>query len=300
MEFLRKVWLFIIGLTLIACNKSDRQQEIDAILEHWIGKQIQFPDHLQCNVMGADTLEMLCMSAFNTEYRILVYIDTLGCTSCKLNLLQWEQFIDNASEEFGDKLSYLFYIHPRNLEDINFMLKRDGIPFPVIIDTLNHINKLNNFPEKQSYQCFLLNRNNEVISVGNPTLNSRIWELYKKQISANKESEVLNNTFVEIDKTSYDFEIININTKNEVKFKIKNIGNEPFIINHITTSCGCINAKWNKEPTLPNEYTEITIEVTATGEGYFNKTIHVYCNVKQSFFELSVRGMGVQNGIINH
>jgi hypothetical protein len=43
--------------------------------------------------------------------------------------------------------------------------------------------KLNNFPQEREYQCFLLDKQNRVVMVGNPVYNHAIWELYKKIIN---------------------------------------------------------------------------------------------------------------------
>jgi hypothetical protein len=51
------------------------------------------------------------------------------------------------------------------------------------MDMENTIMKLNNFPKEQDFRCFLLDKDNKVVMVGNPVLNPGIWELYKKIIN---------------------------------------------------------------------------------------------------------------------
>lgn len=64
------------------------------------------------------------------------------------------------------------------------MLKRDRFDYPVFIDENNQINSLNHFPDKPELQCFLLDKDNKVLLIGNPVLNPKVWELYKQTIAS--------------------------------------------------------------------------------------------------------------------
>ncbi|GHT28790.1 hypothetical protein FACS189432_07220 [Bacteroidia bacterium] len=166
---------------------------------------------------------------------------------------------------------------------MTYLLKRDGFNYPVFIDMDNRINQLNHFPSEQSYQCFLLNKDNKVIMIGNPVLNPKIWELFKKQISGNKittQQEKL--TSVEADKTTYNFGNILLGESSKAVFQLKNIGDFPLIINHVSTSCGCTAVEWDKQPIESGKTAEIKVEIKPEEDGYFNKTISVYCNAKES------------------
>ena len=78
--------------------------------------------------------------------------------------------------------------------------------YPTFMDLEDKINQLNHFPKQLSYQCFLLDKDNKVVTIGNPTLNLAIWELYKEHISGEKvNKENTNTTTIEADQTKYDF-----------------------------------------------------------------------------------------------
>ena len=49
-------------------------------------------------------------------------------------------------------------------------------------DYNNDIERLNKFPAKKEYRTFLLDEENNVILIGAPTHNDKLWELYKRQI----------------------------------------------------------------------------------------------------------------------
>jgi hypothetical protein len=177
------------------------------------------------------------------------------------------------------------------------IFKQADFTYPLFLDMNNNIDKLNHFPQQQSYQCFLLDKNNKVLMIGNPALNPKIWDLYKEHISGNKLSQ-RNFTSVEIDKTTYDFKTVKVGESNKVVFQLKNTGAYPLVINHVSTSCGCLTVKWEKQPVIPEKSTQIEVEIKAEEE-YFSKTIEVHCNIKESPIKLSVNGTAKEEIVKN-
>ena len=60
------------------------------LVREWEGKEIQFPSNSVFTIQGKDTIEY---SGDNSDYKIVTYIDSIGCTSCKLQLQNWKDFI---------------------------------------------------------------------------------------------------------------------------------------------------------------------------------------------------------------
>jgi len=149
---------------------------------------------------------------------------------------------------------------------------------------------LNRFPIQTQYQCFLLDKDNKVLMVGNPVLNYEIWKLYKEQIFGTTQEKQEKFTLIEIDKTTYDFGNIKVHSKNDIIFTIKNIGSYPLEIQQISTSCGCTAVDWERQPTEQGKSTKIKIEMTPNTPGYFNKTVKVYCNIKEFSRTFIVKG----------
>lgn len=102
--------------------------------------------------------------------------------SCLLRFSIWRGLIDESKQLFKDKLKFVFYANTdkkeelRNLADMNYI---DGV---VYLDPDNITFKRNRLPKDTKYSCFLLDSENKVIAVGNPSVNSSIWELYKNKI----------------------------------------------------------------------------------------------------------------------
>jgi len=135
-----------------------------------------------------------------------------------------------------------------------------------------------------------------VLALGNPVSKLRVWELYKSQISRgeNPEPEVL--TTIRADKTVYDYGSIQKNKTYRTVFTITNTGKKPLVIHRVSASCGCTNMNWEKQPVKPGKATGIQVEMTPEETGYFNKSIHVFCNSKKSPLKLTITGTVEDNG----
>ena len=293
MKTLFVYFLAICCLTfLYSCKKNDRKNEAQKVVTEWIGKKIEFPADIRCLSMGKDTI---CPTA-NNSYRILVYTDSVGCTTCKLRLSTWKDILQETDSLLPGKVTFLFYFHPKSEKELIHLLKRDWFDHPVFIDNKNKIDQLNNFPSQMEYQCFLLNQDNEVVLVGNPTLNPKIWELYKQTIMGNNSQEEEQPfTSAVVDQQEIELEELKVGEKSIATFTIKNTGSISLIISHIDASCGCTVPIWEKKPIKPNKETSITIEVTPEETGFFHKTIQVYTNIENPVIPLTIKGKVEKN-----
>jgi hypothetical protein len=280
--------VLLLAITLFACNKKNgRQAEAEKIVTEWVGKTIQFPDNMPLSVYGKDTL---LPEFYSSPYKILFFADSTGCTSCKLKLYEWQKLITEADTALAGKLSFVFCFQPKNRNELVFQFKRDRFNYPVLIDEENQMNQLNRFPDKGEYQCFLLDSDNKVISVGNPTLNPKVWDLYKQIVSGKLSTEKNGITRVEV--MNYEIQLDNIKAgkKQAMTFQLKNVGNTALVISDIRTSCGCTNANWEKKPIESGESTIIHADITIEHSGYFEKTLQVFSNAKENPIELIIKG----------
>ena len=285
--------VFLMAVGLAACKKDPKRAEAEKIVMEWMGKEIQFPEGYSCSILGKDTITSLCSNLLNKEYKVLLYVDSVGCTSCKLKLFQWNQLIEEADSLFKEKVSFLLFFHPKYKKELQFLFRRDQMDYPVFMDLEGKINQLNHFPEQESYQCFLLDKDNKVVMIGNPTLNPKVWDLYKEHISGEKVNKE-NITTIEIDQIKYDSGDIPIGESRYVTFQLKNTGSNPLIVQHIATSCGCTSVKWEKKPIESGKSTEIKVEMKPDEVGHFNKTITVHCNIEESMVKLTVSGTAIK------
>jgi hypothetical protein len=276
-----------------SCKNKQQTSEVQKIVAEWIGKEVKFPNRIKCLYMGKeDTADI----EFIKPYRILVYIDSIGCSSCKFKLSVWQDLMRDSSFLISDNVDFLFYFQPQNKEDIIFLLKVERFKYPIYLDTENEINRLNNFPGKIEYQCFLLDKDNRVLLVGNPTLNPKIWELYKEVITGKKAAPQEKATAVEPDKTAHDFGAVQTGESSYATFRLKNTGEHPLIISRVVTSCGCASAAWERQPVAAGQSAEVRVEMKPDEEGFFSKTAEVHCNAGNSAIRLTLIGTASRQG----
>lgn len=286
-------FIIIIGISFFSsCEKNKEKHLLKTVIQQWSGKQIRFPDNCTCRWQNKDT--SLCAALFDKEYKVLLYVDSTGCTSCKLGLAQWKHLISSTDTmDIKEKLSFLFFFHPQNKRELGFLLKRDGLDYPVFLDTANTIDKLNRFPSDPAYQCFLLDRDNKVLAIGNPALNPKIWTLYKRIISGgNREAEQMQNTTLKADKPEYNYGSIKVNKAHPAEFVLTNTGTRPLLISQVSASCGCTAVNWEKKPIPPGKSTRVKVEMKPDNPGNFAKTVTVHCNAESSPLVLTVKGQG--------
>ena len=173
---------------LSRCEKIKRKNEAKTIVKEWSGKEITFPEVYRCYVAGNNNQKLPCENLMKSNLKILLYVDSVGCTSCKLQLSEWEDLIDKLNSKVGDLLSMIYFIHPRDYSDLIQILESCHFKHPVFIDRNDEINKLNKFPEKTEYHCFLLDKNNKVLVIGNPIRNTKIMEIYLEYIELSAET----------------------------------------------------------------------------------------------------------------
>jgi hypothetical protein len=180
-----KTRFLIVIAPIVVCFSSCKNKVKDdaiKIVAEWKSKEIKFPEGIPCFSMGKDTT---CMDLYNDNCKIMLYVDSLGCTNCRLKLSEWKKIMQDADTVFTRKPEFIFFFQPKKKDEkeLAFLFRQNGFRHPVFVDRENEIGKLNGFPSNFKYQCFLLDKNNRVIIVGNPTINSGIWTLFKKIIT---------------------------------------------------------------------------------------------------------------------
>ncbi len=261
---------------------------MEKMVREWSGKTIVFPEAFLCKRSGKD---IVCPDWQASSYKILVYTDSIGCTSCKLRMETWKDIISEIETLAFGNVHFLFFFHPKDERELDWLLKREHFDYPVFIDRNNTIQGLNHFPDHPSFQAFLLDRNNTVLAIGNPVLNPEIRDLYKQLITGiqPETSELL--TTVEVDRQRVEISGLQTGKSSMAHFLIRNTGNSDLVISDIKTSCGCTLPTWKKAPVKPGTETRIQVEVKPEAVGYFQKSIGVYCNIKESVFKLTVTGI---------
>ncbi|MDR0604192.1 MAG: DUF1573 domain-containing protein, partial [Bacteroidales bacterium] len=256
----KTLFLFLI-LTVFAC-KDKKLTEARQIVSEWVGKEIHMPDNVLCTIMGKDTVSDACLALMDAEYKVLLYVDSSGCSSCRLRLFQWKTLMSESDSLFREKVSFLFFFQPKSKKELDILFWREQFNYPVFIDMKNNINRINHFPAKPEYQCFLLDKDNKVQMIGNPASTPKMWNLYKQVISGQQTQTVIPVTSVSIEQSEIELKDLQTGKTSETTFKLKNTGTQPLIIQMVNASCGCTVPEWEKQPIAAGKSTEIKVKIT--------------------------------------
>lgn len=98
----RILYISLSVILFISCGNKDREILVK-LMQEWKGREILYPNDMHFFMQGRDTLnaDSICM------YKIITYIDSIGCMSCKLGLSQWQDFSVILEE------SYNLFTHKR-------------------------------------------------------------------------------------------------------------------------------------------------------------------------------------------
>ncbi len=277
MKTLNLIILVLLPI-FFSCQNEQKEKEkhIAQLVNEWQGKQIVFPENPIFTRYLTDTTDFQIPQS---EYKVLIYVDSIGCTSCKLQLPKWKELIEYTNSVAKEEVPFLFFFHSKDYKEIRHLLKRDGFDRPVCIDMDDRLNKLNKFPADMTFQTFLLDKDNKVTVLGNPVHNTAVKDLYLKQITG-KESPVKNmlKTTAEVNQTDIDFGTFDKSEIKQAIIEIKNTGDNPLVIVDVSTTCGCTAATYDKQPAKPGEVLQVGIKMTPKDTGFFDEVITIKYN----------------------
>ena len=269
--------LIILLLTIFLSACQDKQKEIITLLvKEWQGKQILFPENMVFTRFASDTTNFVIPTS---DYKVLVFVDSIGCTSCKLQLSRWKEFIRYTDSISQKNIPFLFFFQFDDQWEIHSLLIRENFDKPICLDRSDSLNQLNHFPKDIRFQVFLLDKNNKVVVIGNPVHNPNVKELYLEEISRKQPVAPIQTT-VKVEKESLLLETIPLGKSKDTLFTLVNTGDQPLVIIDVTTTCGCAQTLFDKHPVQPGESLHIKVGVTPENKGLFDETITVKCNTK--------------------
>lgn len=168
--------VFYLLLLVTACQPQKQTDE--QIIRYWQGREVALPA-LSAKILGRDTV---CPDISGKSYKILTCIDTAGCVSCKLKLLEWQKYIDEINT-LSNNVAFVFIVYSKDYQWFEKQQAANRFYYPVFYDTVGQFNRINRLPEEFLFQTFLLDRHNRVLVVGNPVLISSVRKLYGKIIT---------------------------------------------------------------------------------------------------------------------
>jgi len=171
----------IVAFFLGGCSNNTSRRETLQKIKKWENREIIFPSELLLLCQQQDSS---FASRLKNKYKILHYIDSSGCTPCKLTLFEWNQLLKTL-QDTRKEVAFVFIISTNdstNIMKINKWKELHKCPYPIFYDRKNLLDDKNKFINDPMFQTFLLDQNNKVILIGNPVGNTDLQNLYKKTI----------------------------------------------------------------------------------------------------------------------
>ena len=78
-------------------------------------------------------------------------------------------------------------------------------------------------------------------------------------------------TVATIDQSDIDLGRFDKSERREIIFRIENVGNNPLVIVHASTTCGCTVVKFEKQPVKPGEQLQVHVQITPKDTGFLQK-----------------------------
>lgn len=241
------LFMTICSIFFCGCN-TNKNREIENIVKQWSGKRIIIPD-----------LPFLRYGEIEVNYelrkgwKIVSYTDSVGCTTCNMNLLGWNSIIEEIYNKISDSLQFIFITNSDDINKIRYITRSSGFDLPICVDKNGLFGKLNNINLDYRFSTFLLNENNEVVAIGNPTLYPSVNKLYidllKKNLKINSLTEnIIDGIRIYPDKIIIKHDVVNP----EGYFEIQNNNDEPVSLLSSITSCDCIELEFENKIIEPH------------------------------------------------
>lgn len=258
----------------MSCQKNDRAK-VESLVKEWNNKEIRFPENPVFMRYVTDTVPYKIPK---TDYKVVVFVDSVGCISCKLQLPKWKEFMHEVDSLSDGNVPFVFFFQTKDVRELRYILRRDNFSHPVCIDTEDSFYRLNRFPGEMMFQAFLVDSENRVKVIGNPIHNLPVKDLYFKEITG-IEAVSMPVTTIQADSAEYHYGVVGENMTVSRKIILKNTGNEVFRIKGTTTSCDCMTAEYDWDEIPPGGKAAMTVKYKAEEPGDFWRTITIYGNV---------------------
>lgn len=284
---MKKLLYISLLLSLLTACKENNKEKFALLVQEWQGKEIVFPQDMAFTRFVTEPVDYRIPDA---EYKVLVYVDSVGCTSCKLQLPKWQELIAHVDSATNGNVPFIFVFQSKDDRELRYILKCDNFDRPVCIDRNNRFNSSNRFPQDITFQTFLLDKDNKVKVIGNPVHNLAVRDLYLKQITGMQYQEALPKTTLETDKAEYDLGTVKEGTTKKQTVTVRNTGTSVFKLKGFTTSCDCTEATCDWKELQPGESGTVTVSYEAEQPGDFYRTVEIYGNIPNNSLMVSFIG----------
>lgn len=130
-----------------------------------------------CKLFALDS----CEKSINKALKIVIYVDSADCSICQMRLPEWK-IKSRELNKFSKSVDLFFIVNTKDYRNIKLNADFVGLRNLILYDTLNIFKKQNPIIKNSKFHTFLLGNNDQIILVGSPLHNDKLWNLYKRVI----------------------------------------------------------------------------------------------------------------------
>lgn len=169
MAYSRVLFVFI-AFMLLGCNNRDN---IKILISEMMKESVSLRLN-NMEIIYPDSLKHIEPEI--KDYKLVIYSDTTNCSMCFVNSLkEWNDMLCLQKEYQNLSLIFIMQGRKNMLELHRKVLNESTLQYPIYLDVENIFQETNpHIPKNKLIHTFLLDKENNVIVVGNPLTNDRI------------------------------------------------------------------------------------------------------------------------------
>ncbi|MBD5330431.1 MAG: DUF1573 domain-containing protein [Bacteroides sp.] len=239
---------------LSACAPSAKERNT-ALVAEWVGRELIIPDELVYTIMG-DTIDY---DPLDADYTIVAYIDSAGCTECRMKLNKWEEIIAQMNSDPTIDVNFLMVVDSPDVKEAIRVQKRGFFDYPLAIDNAALFKEANRtLPDNEMFHVFLLDSSGSIVAIGSPVLNPNLLKLYLKTAGV---EAIVNDIPMHTDVGMKSVGVLADDDSTVVKFTLRNSSSQPVEISGIVESCACMDAQADSQIIPTDGKVEVSITI---------------------------------------
>ncbi len=174
---MRRVLLILILLLLAVASTGCKKARLRSQLKELMGSTIVLPERITC-IDNGETYPM--PDSLRDRAKLIVYIDSSECTTCRISRIGMYQEVIHFSEE-KRSFEVILLLSNVNLNGIAVTryLSDMEIPLPVYVDDENAFLDLNPIiPEDRRMHAFLTDKLGHPLCVGDPVGSEKMLQVF--------------------------------------------------------------------------------------------------------------------------